>query len=156
MRTFREHFFGNQHFLLFPKWFLSFQKKNHFLSHIYFFNLDRFTILLFGKELTCLTLSQTSPVFYLSAVQVFWKHWEKEKLLVTSNFSFSQCLLPVWRTLCYFHQIWNCRLQTIPVWKSLKFVVWERIKIVCSILVHYRCRSNFLGWDAWPWIYIVC
>ena len=36
-----------------------------------------------------LTLSQTSPGFYVSAVQVFWKHWEKEKLLVTSNFSFS-------------------------------------------------------------------
>ena len=35
-----------------------------------------------------LTLSQTSPGFYVSAVQVFWKHWEKEKLLVTSNFSF--------------------------------------------------------------------
>ena len=36
-----------------------------------------------------LTLSQTSPGFYVSAVQAFWKHWEKEKLLVTSNFSFS-------------------------------------------------------------------
>ena len=36
-----------------------------------------------------LTLSQTSPGFYMSAGQVFWKHWEKEKLHVTSNFSFS-------------------------------------------------------------------
>ena len=36
-----------------------------------------------------LTLSQTIPGFYVSAVQVFVKHWEKEKLLVTSNFSFS-------------------------------------------------------------------
>ena len=37
-----------------------------------------------------LTLSQTSPVFYGSAVKVFWKTlWEKEKLLVTSSFSFS-------------------------------------------------------------------
>ena len=37
-----------------------------------------------------LTLSQTSPGFDVSAVQVFWKTlWEKEKLLVTSNFSFS-------------------------------------------------------------------
>ena len=32
----------------------------------------------------------TSPGFYVSAVQVVRKHWEKEKLLVTSNFSFSQ------------------------------------------------------------------
>ena len=36
-----------------------------------------------------LTPTQTSPGFYVSAVQAFWKHWEKEKLLVTSNFSFS-------------------------------------------------------------------
>ena len=32
--------------------------------------------------------------------------WEKEKLLVTSNFSFSpQCFLPVWITFCHFCQI---------------------------------------------------
>ena len=37
-----------------------------------------------------LTLSQTSPRFYTSAMQLFFKTlWEKEKLLVTSNFSFS-------------------------------------------------------------------
>ena len=28
---------------------------------------------------------------------------EKEKLLLTSNLSFSQCVLIVWRILCYFH-----------------------------------------------------
>ena len=39
-----------------------------------------------GKELT---LSQTSPGFYVSAVEVLKTLWEKEKLLVTSNFSFS-------------------------------------------------------------------
>ena len=32
--------------------------------------------------------------------------WEKEKLLVTSNFSFfPQCFLPFWRIFCHFHQI---------------------------------------------------
>ena len=37
-----------------------------------------------------LTLSQTSPGFYVSAVKVFQKHGGKnEKLLITSNFSFS-------------------------------------------------------------------
>ena len=45
---------------------------------------------LFPKENSSgLTLSQTSPGFYVSAAQVFWKHCEKEKLLVMSNFSFS-------------------------------------------------------------------
>ena len=49
-------------------------------------NLVKSDILLFGKELT---LSQTSPGFYGSAVQVLKTLWEKEKLFVTSNFSFS-------------------------------------------------------------------
>ena len=55
--------------------------------------------------------------------------WEKEKLLVTSNFSFSpQRFLPTLGAFCHFHQIWNCRLQALSVWKRLKFVVWERVK----------------------------
>ena len=41
------------------------------------------------QTLSVLTLSQTSPGFYVSAVQDFWKQMEKEKLLVTSNFFFS-------------------------------------------------------------------
>ena len=41
---------------------------------------------------------------------------------------FPQCFLPIWRTFCHFHQIWNCHLQSLWVWKSLKFIVWERVK----------------------------
>ena len=41
---------------------------------------------------------------------------------------FPQCFLPFWRTFCHFHQIQNCRLQSLSVWKSLIFVVWERVK----------------------------
>ena len=33
----------------------------------------------------------------------------------------------LWRTFCYIHQIWNCLLQTLSIWKSLKFVVWVRV-----------------------------
>ena len=40
---------------------------------------------------------------------------------------FPQCFLPVWRTFCHFHLIQNCRLQTLSIWKSLKFIVWERV-----------------------------
>ena len=48
----------------------------------------------------CLTLSQTSPGFYVSAVQVFWKHCsEKKKLLVTSNFFFSHSVFYLFRQL---------------------------------------------------------
>ena len=78
-----------------------------------------------------LTLSQTNPGFYMSAVQVFWKHCGKrEKLLITSNFSFSHSVFyPFLRTFFHFHKIWNCRLQTLSVWKSIKCVVWERVKL---------------------------
>ena len=40
---------------------------------------------------------------------------------------FPQCFLPVWRTFFHFNQIWNCCLQFLSVFKSLKFVVWERV-----------------------------
>ena len=30
----------------------------------------------------------------------------------------------------HFHHILNCLLQTLSVWKSLKFVVWERVKVL--------------------------
>ena len=41
---------------------------------------------------------------------------------------FLHCFLPIWRNFCHFYQIRNCRLQTLSVWKSLKFVVWEWVK----------------------------
>ena len=40
---------------------------------------------------------------------------------------FPQCFLPIWRTFYHFRQIW--RLQTLSIWKSLKFAVWERVKL---------------------------
>ena len=50
--------------------------------------------------------------------------WEKEKLLVTSNFSFSHSdFISFWRTFCHFVQTKDGRLQTLSVCESLKFVV---------------------------------
>ena len=54
---------------------------------------------------------------------------EKEKPLVTSNFSFFlNVFLPIWRTFRHFHQTQNCRLQTLSVWKSLKCFVWKGLR----------------------------
>ena len=39
---------------------------------------------------------------------------------------FPQCFLSIRRTFCHFQQTLNCRLQTLSIWKSLKFVIWER------------------------------
>ena len=41
---------------------------------------------------------------------------------------FPQCFLLFWRTFHHFRQILNCCLQTLLVWKRLKFVFWERVK----------------------------
>ena len=40
---------------------------------------------------------------------------------------FPQCFLTIRITCSHVHQISNCHLQTLSVWKSLKFVVWERV-----------------------------
>ena len=58
---------------------------------------------------------------------------------------FSQCFLAVWRTSCHFHQIWNCCLQTLSVWKSLKLVVWERVKEVTVLSFKYSCCCRSQG-----------
>ena len=65
-----------------------------------------------------------------------------EKLLVTSNFSFSHSVFYPFGDLSAFF-IEDCRLQTLSVWISLKFVVWERVNkdvfitwILVSILVY--------------------
>ena len=118
------------------------------LSSANAFNLVTSAILSFGKGLTIsqsgivdltallkkafLTHSQTSASFYiyLQKSKSLKTLWDKEKLLITSNFYFSQCFLPFQRTCCHFHQIQNCRLQTLSVWKSLQFVVWERVAIM--------------------------
>ena len=54
--------------------------------------------------------------------------WENDKLLVTSNFSFPTVFSTVVENILPFSSNIKCRLQTLSVWKSLKFVVWERVK----------------------------
>ena len=42
---------------------------------------------------------------------------------------FPQCFLPIWRNFCHLHENKKCCLQTPLFWKSLKFVVWKRVKL---------------------------
>ena len=53
--------------------------------------------------------------------------WKKGEIVRSSLSFFPQCFLPIWITFCHFRQLWNCRLQTLPVQKSIKFFFWERI-----------------------------
>ena len=74
-------------------------------------------------------------------------------------------IVPSWSS-CYW--IWNSRLQTLSVWKSLKVVVWERVKLSlsrsfwCLVHLHHssyaqvhkvadsRGRKNTLS-PVWSW-----
>ena len=58
---------------------------------------------------------------------------------------FPQCFLIVWRTLCHFHEIQNSRLQTLSVWKSVKFVVWLKRKLYHHKRygISYTCKSAY-------------
>ena len=44
----------------------------------------------------------------------------------TSNFSLFQCFPPFWSAVSHVHQIKNCHLQTLSVWKSIISVVWGK------------------------------
>ena len=77
-----------------------------------------------GVEVT-LTLSHTIPVFTCLQYSLLKTLWEKEKLLITSNFSFPHSVFYLLRTVCILSQIQSCRLQTLSIWKSLNFVVWK-------------------------------
>ena len=72
----------------------------------------------------------------MSPIKVFWKHRGKRRIARNKQFLlFPQCFLSVWQTFRLFCQIWNCRLQTLSVLKSPKFVLWERVKMFTSYLV---------------------
>ena len=94
--------------------------------------------------------------------------WEKEKLLITAIspfptvFSthvyplFPLCFLPIvpfvpicthfvhiCRTFYHCNHIRDCRLQTVWVWTSPKFVFWERVKTWDCVSLLFTKRQNF-------------
>ena len=107
-----------------------------------------------------LTLSQTNHGFYVSAVQVFENTGGKGEIARNKQFLlFPQCFLPLWRIFCHFHIIEDYRLQTLSGWKSLKFVVWERVifkldgkisglsklQTMCEMLLKVPIAANWKG-----------
>ena len=85
--------------------------------------------------------------------------WEKENLLIMSISLFPQCFLLVWKLFIHFYQIWNCRLLTLSVWISLKFITgassepqaldiqvmtdWYDVQCCFSTLFHLYLGSQF-------------
>ena len=68
-----------------------------------------------------LILSQTSPGF---------------TCLQYKSFKYTLAKREIARN-CHFHQIQNCCLQFLSVWKSLKFVVWERVNRIIELMLTY-------------------
>ena len=62
---------------------------------------------------------------------------------------FLQRFLHIWRNFSHFHQIKDCRLHAISIWKSLKFVGWQRV-IGFTYVIHAfpSLFSTFWG-PAW-------
>ena len=132
---------GFQQFLLFPQCSLS-----------YLWRLSPFNHL------------EHNPSLNDSKLDNLWKRRKKEKMLLTivtplpnkpwfsracsMSFEneqflfFPQCFLTIWRTICHFHIIPNCHLQNLSIWKSLKFVVWERVKqwYVSFLILYHTFR----------------
>ena len=68
--------------------------------------------------------------------------WEKEKLLVTSNFSFSHSVLNPFGELSVIFIKFEIVVRKLSIQKSLKFVIWERVK---------KTRAQHVGASAWLW-----
>ena len=96
-------------------------------------------------------LSQTSPGLYVSAVQFFFKTlWKKEKLLVTSNFSFSHSVYYPFRELSAIFikfEIVVCKLFHFGGAKNLSFgkglTLFEMHNYFRLIQTEKVCRRQF-------------
>ena len=82
------------------------------------------------KNLVCCNSFSNKPWFLRVCGKSLLKTlWEKEKLLVTSNFSFSHSVFyPFGELSAIFMNFEIVRLPTLSVWRCLKFVVWERVQ----------------------------
>ena len=110
------------------------EKRKHILQCnlipvfcLFFLQMIIYFVTVFSIHLmknTLLNPFPNKPWLHVCCTSCLKTLWEKKKLLITSNFSFSlQCFLPLMRTKHHFPQIKNCRLQSLLVWRSLKFVV---------------------------------
>ena len=112
---------GHQHFVLFPQCFLTYQRQIHSLEPYSNCHLQMYTIWTNLQFHSLINSFPNKPWFLLvCGISPLKTLWEKEKLLITSNlfitsnFSFSQCFLIVWKTFLSFssnkYEIVVCKL----------------------------------------------
>ena len=93
-----------------------------------------------------LTFSQTSSGFYVQYKSLENTVGKGEIAHDEQYLLFPHLFFPIFRTFCHFYQIWSFRLQTLWVCKSLKFVVWERVK---NLLYNSDFKSAWENMDNW-------
>ena len=110
---------GNQHFLLFPQFFLTYHRQiiidtTFILSYANALNLVESQILSLGKVLT-----HYNTIPHLDTME---NTVGKEEIAFNKRFLlFSQCFLPFTVLIFHFKCTLKCRLQFVSIWTSLKF-----------------------------------
>ena len=97
-------------------------------------------------KMTIFNLVPKTPLFLpICSIRLLKTLQEKEKIAPNKQYRlFPHIFYPFGGTFRHFHQIQNCHLQTLLVWKSLKFVVSERVNCVVSqsICCWYKNKSG--------------
>ena len=75
--------------------------------------------------------------------------WKGEIACIKQFLLFPQCFLPFLRPFSHFQQIKKSCLQTLSVWKSLKFVVWERVKHFFHTILNSKDLEKDAFWKHW-------
>ena len=66
-----------------------------------------------------------------------------------SNFSFSHSVFyPSAELFCYLRQLSDCHLQSLSVWKILRFVIWERVNEAIKSILSDNCLNHYLEWSC--------
>ena len=90
-----------------------------------------------------LTSSQTNPSFTCMQYCLLKNTVGKGKSLVTSDLSFFHIVFYILvQPLAIFIIFENCRWQILSVWKSMKLVVWEKIKLCDTADLHLACLGS--------------
>ena len=93
-------------------------------------DLNQSTFFLCSKEIKDIDTFPNKP-WYLhvwSKSTCLKTLWEKEKLLVTSNFYFQHSVSTHLENFMPFSTNLKLLSATFSAWKSLEFVVWERVR----------------------------
>ena len=89
-------------------------------------------------------LSQTSPCFYVSTVRILKTHWEKEKLLLRSDFFFPTMLSILLENASSFSSI-SKLLSANSVWI---LVGWFNATLTAKVIFNATLTAKVISWRS--------